>query len=113
MYQGGSSNTATGQSGSSNALSSGNGSSMSVKRTALTDTKTGMPVFQPQQPTTLHQLHPGATNQHLALPASAAQQQPHQSLTALNYPINFPLQYTPYISLPCKPYNFFIFLYFY
>lgn len=109
MYQGGSSNTATGQLGSSNALSSGNGSNISVKRTALTDAKTGMPVFQPQQPTALHQLHPGATTQNLALPASA-QQQPSQPLTALNYPINFPLQYTPYISLPCKPYNFYLFI---
>lgn len=84
--------------------------SLPVKRTALTDSKTGMPMFHPftqnhsNQATTLHHF-----NQHHAQgqPITIAQ---HPSgaatVAALNYPaINFAaMQYAPYpptFSLPC------------
>jgi hypothetical protein len=91
--------------------------SIPVKRTALTDSKTGMPVFHPsataaavaalhhqqQQQQQMHSAAAAAQHHHLAL----AQHHPVAAVTsaaALNYPttFNFPMQYTPYISLPCK-----------
>ena len=73
---------------------------ISVKRTALADSKTGMPVFQPYNPPhqNIHLSHPQA--QHIAL----AQ---HQAV-ALNYPgINFaqmPYQmpYAATFPIQCK-----------
>ena len=88
-----------------------------MKRTALADAKTGMPVFHPAQQAAAAaaaaaaQLYPGSLTAHqLALAAAvggAGQQLPPQ--LALNYPpgaqaaaaLNFPVQYAQYISLPC------------
>lgn len=80
-----------------------------VKRTALTDSKTGMPMFQPftqnhsNQAATIHHLQHHAQGQPITItqhPAGA------QAVAALNYPINFAtMQYAPYpptFSLPCK-----------
>lgn len=79
-----------------NGATSASQSGTQVKRTAIADIKTGLPVFQ-----TFNSGH--ASFQHFAL----AQQ---QVSPALNYsqPINIPLQYAPYISLPCNIYFFII-----
>lgn len=85
-----------------------------MKRTALADAKTGMPVFHPAQQAAAAaaaaQLYPGSLTAHqLALAAAvggAGQQLPPQ---LINYPpgaqaaaaLNFPVQYAQYISLPC------------
>jgi len=77
-----------------------------VKRTALTDSKTGMPMFQPftqnhsNQATALHHLHQGQAITIAQHPSAGG------AISALNYPINFAtMQYAPYpttFSLPCK-----------
>ena len=76
-------------------------SGLPMKRTALTDNKTGMPMFQP-----LHQLAGGPAIHHLH-----SQPQPiglPQQLATLNYPgaFNFGgVQYAPYpatFTLPCN-----------
>lgn len=85
-----------------------------MKRTALADAKTGMPVFHPAQQAAAAaaaaQLYPGSLTAHqLALAAAvggAGQQLPPQ---LINYQpgaqaaaaLNFPVQYAQYISLPC------------
>lgn len=85
------------------SIDSQGGSNISVKRTALTDAKTGMPVFQPQQITPMHQLHSSTTGQHFSF-SSAAQVPPLAAF--INNQMNFPIQYTPYLSLPCMFFTF-------
>jgi hypothetical protein len=76
--------------GANGAAQAQAGANLPVKRTALTDSKTGMPIYHTYT-TNPSQLQPHP--QHLTL----AQ---HPQMAALNYqPINFPIQY---ISLPCK-----------
>jgi hypothetical protein len=77
------------------------GANIPVKRTALTDSKTGMPIYHTYA-TNSSQLQQHLNQQHHQQHLTLAQ---HPHMAALNYqPINFPIQY---ISLPCKIYFFY------
>ena len=87
----------------SNGVNSSNSANLPVKRTALTDSKTGMPIYHTYATNIQQQLQNQQPQHSLNLAAAVQQQQHQHTVTALNYPaINFPLQYGQYISLPCN-----------